>query len=250
MAFIAYSCCASAIYILNDLVDLSADRVHRSKRNRALAAGAVSPHFALALSGLLLVAAAGVAAALPISFIAMLAMYFVLTSAYSFGLKRKMVVDVIVLAALYTLRVLGGAAAIGVVVSEWLLAFSIFFFLSLGLIKRYVDLLGLKDNELPDPTNRNYLRSDSEVIASLAAASGFNAVTVLALWISAPEISNAYHRPKLLWLLCPLVLYWLIRALMMAHRRYMNDDPVLFALTDRNSRYVVVAMALIVFLAI
>ena len=161
--------------------------------------------------------------------------YILLTTAYTFGLKRKMIVDVVALASLYTMRVIGGAAAISVPVSEWLLGFSMFIFTSLALIKRYTELAGRIDADLPDPSNRNYRKSDLDIVAALAAAAGFNAVTVFALYISSETVHHLYRYPKALWLICPILMYWLARVLMMAHRRYMDDDPIVFALNDRNS---------------
>lgn len=146
-----------------------------------------------------------------------------------------MLVDVVALAALYTIRVIGGAAAISVPASEWLLGFSMFIFTSLALIKRYVELAALFDIDLPDPSNRNYRKSDMNIVAALAAAAGFNSVTIFALYISSDAVKQLYHHPKALWLVCPILMYWLGRALMMAHRRLMDDDPVVFALKDRNS---------------
>jgi 4-hydroxybenzoate polyprenyltransferase len=146
-----------------------------------------------------------------------------------------MFVDVIVLASLYTVRVIGGAAAIAVPVSEWLLAFSMFIFTSLALIKRYIELAARLDDELPDPTNRNYRKSDLDIVAALAAAAGFNAVTVFALYISSDTVRHLYRYPQLLWLVCPILIYWLGRCLLMAHRRLMDDDPIVFALRDWNS---------------
>jgi 4-hydroxybenzoate polyprenyltransferase len=234
-AFFAFSIAASSIYILNDLVDLDADRKHRSKKHRPLAAGTISLERALLAGAALLVIALAVAYAISALFLGVLLGYILLTTAYTFVLKRKIIVDVIALACLYTVRVIGGAAAIAAFPSEWILGFSMFLFTSLALIKRYVELTGRLDAELPDPANRNYRKSDLNIVACLAAASGFNAVTVFALYISSDTVKRMYHHPKALWLACPILMYWLARALFVAHRRGMNDDPVVFALRDRNS---------------
>ena len=146
-----------------------------------------------------------------------------------------MMIDVVALAKLYTLRVIGGTVAIGAVPSEWILAFSMFIFTASALIKRYVELAGRVDAGLPDPTNRNYRKSDLHVLAALAAASGFNAVTVFALYISSDTVHGLYRHPQALWLICPILLYWVGRALIMAERRLMDDDPIVFALKDWNS---------------
>lgn len=244
-AFIAFSLAASAIYILNDLVDLDADRNHPSKKRRPLADGTVSITRAMLLIPLLLLL--GFAAALAIAPILafVLLAYVLLTTAYTFVLKRKMLVDVLTLASLYTIRVVGGAAAIPVRMSEWLLAFSMFIFTALALIKRYIELAARIDKELCDPTNRNYRKSDVDIVAALAAAAGFNAVTVLALYISSDAVRPLYRHPEALWLICLVLMYWLGRALLMAHRRLMNDDPIIFALRDRNSYFALGLICLI-----
>jgi 4-hydroxybenzoate polyprenyltransferase len=234
-AFIAFSLAASAIYILNDLVDLDADRKHPSKKQRPLAAGTVSITRAMVLIPALLIGAFAGALAISPAFAAVLSAYVALTTAYTFLLKRKMLVDVLTLASLYTIRVVGGAVAIPVRMSEWLLAFSMFIFTALALIKRYVELAARIDKDLSDPTNRNYRKSDLNIVAALGAAAGFNAVTVFALYISSDAVRPLYRHPEALWLICPILMYWLGRALLMAHRRLMDDDPVVFALRDWNS---------------
>jgi 4-hydroxybenzoate polyprenyltransferase/phosphoserine phosphatase len=250
MAFVAFSLCASSVYILNDLADLQADRSHRSKKFRPLASGAIPLIQGLYAAPLLFATAVALAAAVSVEFLAVLLSYFALTTAYSFFLKRKMLVDVLTLAILYVVRVIAGAVAIEVVVSEWLLAFSMFMFVSLALIKRYVELTTRLDSGLPDPTNRNYKQGDVDVVAALAAAAGFNAVTVFALYISSPAVHDLYRRPQLLWLICPILLYWISRALLMAHRRFMDDDPITFALKDKNSLIAAVLIALLIGAAI
>jgi 4-hydroxybenzoate polyprenyltransferase len=173
-----------------------------------------------------------------------------LTNAYTCWLKSKMLIDVVALAMLYTLRVIGGAAAIGVMVSEWLLAFSMFIFAALALIKRYIELAVRLDMELPDPTNRNYRLSDMSIVASLAGAAGFNAVTVFALYISSDAVHALYRHPKYLWLICPILMYWVGRMLMLAHRRLVHDDPVVFALKDPVSLIAGVCIAAVMLAAI
>lgn len=244
-AFLVFSLAASAIYILNDLVDLDADRKHPSKKHRPLAAGTVAITRAVALiPALLVVAFTGALAIAPALAVVLLA-YVSLTTAYTFVLKRKMLVDVLALASLYTIRVVGGAAAISVHMSEWLLAFSMFIFTALALIKRYVELTARLDKDLTDPTNRNYRKSDLDIVAALAAAAGFNAVTVFALYISSDAVRPLYRHPQALWLICPILMYWLGRALLMAQRRLIDDDPIVFALRDRNSYMALATVGLI-----
>jgi 4-hydroxybenzoate polyprenyltransferase len=244
---VAFSIAASSIYIINDLVDLEADRKYGNKRRRPLAAGKVSVRKALTAVPAMLVFALAIGSLVSPAFLAVLIVYVVLTTAYTFSLKRKMMVDIVALALLYTLRVIGGAAALSAMPSEWILAFSMFIFTSLALIKRYVELVARLDAALPDPTNRNYRKTDLGVIAALAAASGLNAVTVFALYISSDTVHHLYRHPQLLWLICPILVYWLGRALILAERRLIHDDPVEFALRDRNS---LVSFAMIGFIAI
>lgn len=234
-AFLCFSLAASGVYLLNDIVDVAADRAHPTKRKRPFAAG-TAPILGGLIAAPVLFAASllGSLAITPI-FALTLAGYLVLTTAYTFGIKRMMMVDVIALAGLYTIRVFGGAAAIDVPVSEWLLGFSMFIFTALALVKRYVELAALLDADLPDPSNRNYRKADLDVIAALAAAAAFNAVTVFALYISSETTHALYRRPIALWLICPVLMYWLGRILIMAHRRLLHDDPVVFALKDKSS---------------
>jgi UbiA prenyltransferase family. len=197
----------------------------------------------------LLGAAFACAILVSLPFTAVLTAYFGLTLAYSLTLKRRLMVDIVVLAMLYTTRVIAGAAALPVVPSEWLLAFSMFIFTCLALVKRYVELALRIDKELPDPSNRNYRLVDLPIIGALAAASGFNAVTIFALYVSSSAVKDLYRHPDLLWLICPILLYWLSRMVVLAHRRVVDDDPIVFALRDRNSYVCVVAMVVIVLLA-
>jgi 4-hydroxybenzoate polyprenyltransferase/phosphoserine phosphatase len=250
LAFIGFSLCASSVYVLNDLVDLQADRSHRTKRFRPLASGLVPLNHAVCAIPILLGSSMLVSSFISWTFLAVMLAYFALTTAYSFILKRKMLVDVVALAMLYVLRVIAGAVAIDVAVSEWLLAFSTFIFVSLALIKRYVELAGRLDSGLPNPPNRNYQLGDLEVVGALAAAAGFNAVTVFALYISSSTVHELYRRPEFLWLICPVLIYWISRALMMAHRRHMEDDPIAFALRDKNSLAAGVIAVLLIIAAI
>jgi 4-hydroxybenzoate polyprenyltransferase/phosphoserine phosphatase len=236
LAFCAFSFAAASIYIVNDLVDIEADRKHRTKRLRPLAAGTVPPVQAMLAAPLLLAVSLCLGLLISWRFALVLGIYLVLTTAYTFYLKTKMMLDVIVLASLYTLRVISGALAISTMLpSEWLLGFSMFFFTSMALIKRYVDLAVRVDGGLPDPTNRNYRKSDLGTVGALAAASGLNAVTIFALYISSGTVHRLYRHPDALWLVCPVLMYWIARALIMADRRLMHDDPIMFALKDRNS---------------
>jgi 4-hydroxybenzoate polyprenyltransferase len=250
LAAIAFSLCASSVYILNDLVDLQADRTHPTKRQRPLANGTIPLLNGVLAIPVLLIASLLVAASVSLPFLGVLLGYFALTTAYSFVLKHKMLVDAVALAMLYTIRVVGGAVAIDVVVSEWLLAFSMSIFMSLALIKRYIELSIRLAANMPDPLDRNYKIGDLTIIAALAAAAGFNAVTVFALYISTYSVRELYSRPGLLWLACPVLMYWIGRSLMMAHRGLMDDDPIVFALKDRISFLTIAVIGVLVLAAI
>jgi 4-hydroxybenzoate polyprenyltransferase len=235
LAIIAFSAGSSSVYVLNDLVDIQADRSHPTKRNRPFARGDMSfRDGALLWTGCLLLALV-LAALVSRMFFGVLVAYLAISTAYSLVLKRKLLVDVITLAGLYTIRVVGGAVAIGVPMSQWLLGFSVFMFLCLALIKRYSELAARFDAGLPDLTSRGYRNNDLPVIASLAAASAFSAVIVFSLYIASDTVRALYTRPSTLWLICPLLVYWTSRMLMFSHRRALPDDPLIFALTDRIS---------------
>jgi 4-hydroxybenzoate polyprenyltransferase len=250
LAFMAFSACASGAYLMNDLLDLAADRQHPTKRHRALAAGDLP--ISSALLAIPALWAFAVAASLCISplFLAVLGGYLATTIAYSLVLKRKMLVDVVTLAGLYTLRIIAGAVGVGVVLSEWLLIFSLFVFTSLALIKRFSELSMRETAGLADPSNRDYRVTDLHIIGAMAAASAMNAVTVFSLYVSSSAVMPLYSRPWMLWLLNPLLLYWFGRALMMAHRREMPDDPILYSFRDGASRITVAAMICIMLAAI
>jgi 4-hydroxybenzoate polyprenyltransferase len=244
-AFVAFSLCASGVYLLNDLLDLPADRRHPRKRLRPFASGSLPLHWGLTAAPLLVSAAFALAYAAEPWLAAALAIYFAATTAYSLALKRWLMIDVVVLAGLYTLRIIGGAAAIGSPLSFWLLAFSMFVFLSLAMLKRYAELATLHADGQNKASGRGYAVEDLPLLQSLGSASGYLAVLVLALYINSPESTQLYRHPKVLWLLCPMLLYWMSWVWVAAHRGRMNDDPIVFAATDGQSRLVMAICAAI-----
>lgn len=248
IAALAFCLAASACYILNDLVDLAADRAHRTKKDRPLAKGDIPLRDALLAIPVLLSLAALVSLSVSVAFAGVLAGYFALTTLYTLHLKRILLVDVLTLSGLYTIRLLGGAVALGISLSPWLVVFSLSIFVSLALMKRFVELAARIDAKLPSPENRDYENVDLGMLAALSAAAGFNAVTVLALYVSGYGVSSLYTRPDLLILACPILTYWIGRALILAQRRQMQDDPVVFAIKDPMSRLSGLAM-LAVFVA-
>lgn len=251
LTIVAFSLTASSVYVLNDLVDVAADRGHPSKRTRPLACGAIQPSQAIAVVPLLLIAGLSLAAAISLPVLGVVASYLAITTAYTFYIKRKLILDVVTLALLYTVRVIGGAVAIDALpISPWLLAFSLFIFTSLALLKRYIELVARIDGNLADASNRNYRKTDAPVIVALSAAAALNAITVLTLYMNSTQVAALYRRPEFLWLLCPLLIYWIGRAIVLAHRRVMQDDPIVFALRDNISRYTVICMVAIVAISI
>jgi 4-hydroxybenzoate polyprenyltransferase len=250
LATVAFCLCASSVYILNDLLDLEADRAHPRKRKRPFAAGDLSIPAGLLLVPLLLGTALIVTAFLPGKFQIVFASYYILTCAYSFFLKGLVVVDAMALAGLYTLRIIAGAAAVSVPLSFWLLLFSVFLFLSLALVKRYAELDALRRQQKLRAAGRGYHVEDLAVLQSLGTSAGYLSVLVLALYINSPEIAALYQRPKMIWLLCVLMLYWISRVWVKAQRGEMHDDPVVFALKDRISLGLALAVVITTAVAI
>lgn len=250
MAFIAFSLCASSAYILNDLLDLPADRSHPRKRHRAFAAGTVSPVSGALLIPVFLLAGIVAALGLPLIFLALLIAYVIVSFSYSVYLKTLAVVDVFVLAGLYTLRVIAGTVAILEQHSFWLMAFSIFIFLSLALAKRIAEMQLYIQDFSHTIQGRGYRVSDLEALYSMGTASGYISVVVIALFVNSQDVMRAYAQPEWLWLICPLLLYWVSRLWLKTRRGEMHDDPLLYAVRDRQSRLVGVLAVLIYLLAI
>jgi len=246
LAFLAFGLCASGVYLLNDLFDLDADRRHPRKRLRPFAAGTLPLWSGLVAAPLLTIAGLAVAATLSLPFAGVLLCYYALTLAYSLRLKRIVMLDVVVLAALYTVRIIGGAVVIGGGLSFWLLAFSMFLFLSLAMLKRYTELHTLIGSGKSEASGRGYAVDDIALIQSLGGASGYMSVLVLALYINSTASEALYRHPQVLWLLCPLLLYWISRVWLIAHRGQMHDDPIVFALVDRVSRVILALCAIVV----
>ncbi len=235
LAFVAFSLCASAVYLTNDLLDLEADRRHPTKRNRPFASGTLFPPFGVIAALALYIAAFALAAVIAPKFLAALVVYFIITTAYSFWIKRKAALDVITLAGLYTMRIIAGAFAVNVELSFWLLAFSMFIFLSLAYVKRYSELAAAADGRSEKSSGRGYSVDDKETVFTLGAVSGFLSVLVIALYINSDQVKLEYPFPEALWLLCPALLYWVNRIWFGARRGKITEDPIVFAIRDRVS---------------
>ena len=237
IGFGAFCLAASAIYVLNDVLDIRHDRLHPTKRYRPFASGALQPVVGYLLAGGLLCGSLALATTfLPVTAILLLALYVSVANIYSLLLKRIAVLDVITLAGLYTIRLLFGAAAVSILVSHWLLAFSMFLFLSLAFLKRYAELSLVRGLEGSELLGREYSIEDMELIRGFGSVSGYLSILVLALYIhSSPEAAELYARPSMLWLLGPCLLYWITRLWLLAHRGFLKQDPLLFAVRDRVS---------------
>jgi 4-hydroxybenzoate polyprenyltransferase len=236
-AFVLFGLCASSVYLLNDFIDVRSDRQHPTKRFRPYAVGDLSARAVLSVAPLLaIVSFLGSWLLLPSEFTAALTAYYLLTIAYSTVLKRVMMLDVVVLAMLYTLRIIAGVGAFGGNLTFWLLAFSMFIFVSLALAKRYGELLEARAaGTTSQPRGRGYLTGDLEMIAALGSASGYLSVMVLALYIQDESTTALYRHPQWIWFACPLLLFWISRTWLLTHRGQMHQDPVVFALTNRVS---------------
>jgi 4-hydroxybenzoate polyprenyltransferase/phosphoserine phosphatase len=249
LGFVAFSLCASSVYVLNDMLDLESDRRHPTKCKRPFAACTLPVSTGVVLAPALLLAGAAVCMLLPPAFSALLATYYALTLAYSLRLKQVVMLDVLVLAGLYTVRIFGGSLAVGVPTSSWLMMFSMFLFLSLALVKRLSEVRRLRQANETSAHGRGYLAQDYEQLASLGAAAGQVSVLVLALYITSKEVTALYSHHEWLWLLCPIMLYWVGRVWVLAHRGLVNEDPLVFALRDRVSYVVGLAAALVLWVA-
>lgn len=235
LAFLCFSCAASSAYVINDLLDLPGDRVHPRKSGRPFASGDLSIARGGVMSAVLMVVALGLSLLLPLQFSGVLVAYVVCTLSYSLYLKRKLLIDVIILGGLYTLRVIGGLAATGASETQWLLMFSLLFFLSLAIVKRCTELTNRRHEGNSQLAGRGYRVEDLKVLFPLGAAAGFGAVFVVMLYLASPEVMALYRNPARLWLICPLLLYWIGRVFIIANRGDLDDDPVIFALTNRTS---------------
>ena len=250
LAFVALSLCASSTYVVNDIIDLDSDRTHPRKRERPFASGRIPVSHGPLVALVPFVTGIGLAwYLLPPTFLLILGLYLVTSLAYSLYLKRILLVDVVVLAGLYTIRIIAGGTAVSITPSFWLLAFSMFLFLSLAMVKRYSELLEMEEGRSYIP-GRGYMRADLETLGALGASGGYLAVLVLALYVNSEEVSATYRHPEAIWLVCPLLLYWVSRVWVVAGRGRMHDDPLVFALKDRVTLMAGLLAVLILTLAV
>lgn len=250
IAFFSFSLCAASVYIFNDARDVGHDRLHHSKRHRPFASGAIS--LPPAMLGLLITFALALLLAFEVSlsFVVILVLYYALAIAYTVVFKRFALLDVIVLACLYTLRIIAGGAAVGVAVSPWLLLFSIFFFFYLAVIKRCAELAEQIRQELCDPTGRGYRLTDLPLLEGVAAVSGYLSVLIFGLYLNTDTVVALYTHPVWLYGVLVVLLYWVTRILLLTHRGEMHEDPVLFAWRDDSSIFCAGAVLFIMMLSI
>ncbi|MEE9573101.1 MAG: UbiA family prenyltransferase, partial [Candidatus Neomarinimicrobiota bacterium] len=249
-AFISFSFCASAVYILNDLLDIETDRKHPIKKNRPLASGLMSAKTSVLLIFLLLLTSGFISIMmLSVTFLTILIVYMILTTAYSIILKQIMLIDVIVLGGLYTLRITAGSIATRVDVSSWLLVFSMFFFLSLAFMKRYADLILMKQSNYDEIAGRGYHIDDLDLVQKSGITSGFVAMLVLALYINSDRVIELYKSPILIWFTIPVLLYWVMRMWMVTNRGEMTEDPIIYAIRDKTTYVVMAIIGIIMLLA-
>jgi 4-hydroxybenzoate polyprenyltransferase len=247
IAMAAFCFCASALYVVNDLLDLAADRSHPRKCTRPFASGRLPLSMGIALAPCLAAAAFLLGSFLPGQFVLILALYAVLSFAYSFFFKEAPLLDVCLLGALYVIRIFAGGAAMDIRISSWTLGYSMFLFLSLALLKRYVELLLLHSKQQTATRGRDYVVADYPILACFGAGAGCVAALLLALYIESDEVRLLYSHPQRLWLLCGIHVYWIGRAWLLANRGEMHHDPVLFALRDRASYWIgLIAIAIVV----
>lgn len=249
IAFFAFSLMASGVYLTNDLMDIESDRHHSEKRFRPFASGQLSILTGIAGIPVLCISGVILSLWLPREFLLILFIYFGTTISYSFYFKKIVLVDVICLASLYTLRIFSGSMATGIVISQWLLAFSLFFFVSLAFVKRYSELYALRRQNKEISRGRGYLAGDLEQLSTMGSANGYIAVLVFALYINSAEVKNIYSLPAVLWFICPLLLYWISRIWFKAHRGEVQEDPIVFAMRDKITYAVGILIAAIIIFA-
>ena len=251
VAFVAFSLLASCVYIVNDIQDIEHDRLHPTKRHRPFASGAIPVRTGKMVVPVLAVIAAGLAINLGWHFSLWLLVYLVTTTLYTFGLKRLVLIDAIVLAVLYTIRVYAGGAATSTPLSYWFIAFSIFLFMSLAFVKRYAELITGDEDDESDTTlaGRGYRTTDAPLIQILGVAAGFAAALVFAMYINSQNSLALYREPDILWATLPISTYWVSYMWLRAHRGEMHDDPVIFALRDPASWLTVLAFGAVLTIA-
>ncbi|MGE0173570.1 MAG: UbiA family prenyltransferase [Oligoflexales bacterium] len=245
IAILSFCLVSSSVYMINDLLDLESDRAHPENKKRPFASGMLPLGFGVVIAPMLLAGGLTAGSVISNEYLSVLAGYFVLTLAYSLRLKEIALVDTLILAALYSIRILAGSQATDVPISDWLIIFSCSLFFSLALLKRCSELNLLRSNAKTANSRRGYKFEDYDQIVSFGTSSGYLSILVLALYIHNQQSSATYQRPEVLWLFCPIMLYWMSRMWLKAHRGLMHSDPLVFAFKDRAS-YVIIGISSVV----
>jgi 4-hydroxybenzoate polyprenyltransferase/phosphoserine phosphatase len=248
-AFIAFSLISSSVYVTNDLLDLGADRAHPRKKDRPFASGSIPINHGIIIAPLFLLLGISITFFINKLFLIVLLTYYALTTAYSLILKRKAIIDICTLAGLYTIRIIGGGAATQIGISFWLLGFSIFIFLSLAAVKRQAELVDLSERGNIKTAGRSYSVDDLPMVSIVALIAGFMSVLVIVMYVNSPEVLILYPAPRILWGVCCVLLYWLIKIIFLAYRGEMHDDPLIYAVRDRMSQFVFVIIAILILLS-
>lgn len=243
-AFFAFSFVASSVYVANDFLDLASDRIHPIKRSRPMAAGLVNPRFGLVVGALFLGFGLVLAFVVGQAFVASIMIYLVANFLYSLWLKKEVLIDAILLAGLYTLRVIAGGLATGIEVSFWLLAFSVFFFFSIAWAKRYAELEASRANGIELAPGRGYSHRDMPIILAFGSAAAFTAVVIFALYLDSEEIREQYALPEIGWLAIPFLMLLIGRMWFKAHRGRLNEDPILFLIKDAPTLIILTVVAI------
>lgn len=248
LAFVSFSLAASAIYVINDLFDLEADRRHRKKKERPLASGALGISQGITLFGVAFVLSLVLAILINPGFLLCLLVYFVANLAYTLRFKQVHSLDIIMLAGMYTIRIMAGSETSGIEVSQWLLGFSTFLFFGLAALKRFVEVSALLPNQ--KAAGRGYFAEDKSVLAALGGGSSLMACLVLALYFNSPAVGELYTKPDLLWLILPIHMYWVSSIWILASRGKIDDDPVLHTIKSRTTYVLAAIVGAVVYFAV
>ena len=248
LGFLSFSFLASSVYLTNDLIDINSDRKHPKKKKRPIAAGTLSLSYAFILTPILLALGFTTGYFVSKDFFGILFIYFIITTLYSFYLKKVPLLDIILLASLYTIRIVAGTYAANVYISKWLIAFSMFIFFSLACVKRYSELQLMRSLSREKAEGRGYRSSDMEQIGIFGTISGYIAILVSTLYITSDEVATLYKNPEILWFICPILFYWISRVWLLASRGDMHEDPIVFALRDKTS-YIIGAVSAVIVLS-
>lgn len=249
-AFIIFSLVASSIYVINDIVDIKSDQKHPYKRNRPLAAGLININQCKYIIFSLLFFCIFFLIDTNKNFLILIISYFIISNLYTFIFKKYVVIDLLILASLYTTRIIGGGLITDISISIWLLSFSVFFFLSLAAIKRQIEITNFKKNKKVRIAGRGYIVSDQKIINMIVVCSGYMSILILVLYINSPQVINLYSSPSILWGICLIMLFWISRIMLMSSRKKIEDDPIVYAIKDKISYICLLLILCIMWLGI